>query len=78
MTALVIVGEAWEAAFATMTLRDVAAWLPESASILAPPELGRIAGPGPWRPSGRRPAGSAVWQRSRRTSASVSRTGPTR
>jgi hypothetical protein len=47
MTALVIVGEAWEAAFATMTLRDVAGWLPESASILAPPELGRIAGPRP-------------------------------
>jgi len=47
MTALVIVGEDWEAAFAAVTLRDVASWLPESARIFAPPELAHVTGPRP-------------------------------
>jgi hypothetical protein len=55
MTALVIVGEAWEAPFAAATLRDAARRLPASATILVPPELAGIAGPRPVSGIGRPP-----------------------
>ncbi len=55
MTALVIAGEAWEAAFAAATLREVASWLPESARIFVPPELAHITGPRPTLAIGRPP-----------------------
>ncbi len=39
-----VVGEAWEAHLAALTLDDAARWLPPGTDIVVPPELAGLAG----------------------------------